>query len=62
MVDNGSEFYNRSMKSWLEKNTAEISSKYNGGKSLVAERFITILKNKISKCLTLISKNVYIDR
>ena len=50
------------MKSWLEKNTAEISSKHNGGKSLVAERFITILKNKISKCLTLISKNVYIDR
>ena len=34
----------------------------NEGKSVVAERFIRILKNKIFKHLTSISKNVYIDK
>ena len=37
-VDNGSEFYNRSMKSWLEKNDIEMYSTYNEGKSVVAEQ------------------------
>ena len=32
------------------------------GKSLVAERFIRTLKNKIYKYMTAISKNVYIDK
>ena len=36
-------------------------STYNEGKSVVAERFIRTLKNKIFKHLTTISKNVYID-
>ena len=36
-------------------------STYNEGKSVVAERFIRTLKNKIYKYLTSISKNVYID-
>ena len=36
-------------------------STYNKGKSVVAERFIRILKDKIFKYLTTISKNVYID-
>ena len=36
-------------------------STYNEGKSVVAERFIRILKNKIFKHMTIISKNVYID-
>ena len=31
----------------------------NEGKSVVAERFIRILKNKIYKYMTSISKNVY---
>ena len=39
-VDKGSEFYNRSMKSWLEKNDIEMYSTHNEGKSFVAERFI----------------------
>ena len=39
-VDKGSKFYNRSMKSWLEKNDIEVYSMYNEGKSVVAERFI----------------------
>ena len=45
-VDKGSEFYNRSMKSWLAKNDIEICSTHNEGKSVVAERFIKHLKNK----------------
>ena len=34
---------------------------YNERKSVVAERFITTLKNKIFKNVTAISKNVYFD-
>ena len=36
-------------------------STYNEGKSVVAERFIRILKNKIFKHMTAISKSVYFD-
>ena len=36
-------------------------STYNEGKSVVADRFIKTLKNKISKHMTAISKNVYFD-
>ena len=36
-------------------------STYNEGKSLVAERFIRTLKNKIFKHMMAISKNVYFD-
>ena len=61
-VDKGSEFYNRSMKSWLEKNDIEMYSTHNEGISVVAERFIRTLKNKIYKYITSISKNVYIDK
>ena len=43
-VDKGSEFYNRSMKSWLEKNYIQMYSTHNEGKSVVAEKFIRTLK------------------
>ena len=46
-VDKCSKFYNRSMKSWLEKNAIEMYSTHNEGKSAIAERFIRTLKNKI---------------
>ena len=36
-------------------------SAYNKGKSVAAERFIRMLKSKIYKHMTSISKNVYID-
>ena len=36
-------------------------STYNEGKSVVAERFIKSLKNKIYKHMTTIGKNVYFD-
>ena len=39
-VDKGNEFYNRLMKSFLQKNGMEMYSTYNEGKSVVAERFI----------------------
>ena len=35
---------------------------HNEGKSVVAERFIKTLKNKIYKYMTSISKNLYIDK
>ena len=34
-------------------------STYNGGTSVVAERFIRTLKNKIFKHMTAVSKNIY---
>ena len=37
-------------------------STHNEGKSVVAERFIRTLKNTIYKHITLISRNVYIDK
>ena len=39
-VDKGSEFYNRSIKLWLEKDDIGLHSTYNKRKSVVAERFI----------------------
>ena len=36
-------------------------SAYNEGKSVVTERFIRTLKNKIFKHMTAVSKNVYFD-
>ena len=59
-VDKGSEFYNRPMKSWLKDNGIEIYSTNNEGKSVVTERFIITLKNKIYKYITFnIKKCVY---
>ena len=37
-------------------------STHNEGKSVIAERFIRALKNKIYKYMTSVSKNVYIDK
>ena len=48
------------MKSMLQDNDIEINSTYNEGKSVAVERFIRILKNKIDKYMTSVSKNVYI--
>ena len=45
-VDKGSKIDNKSMKSFLQSNNIEMYSTYNGEKSVVAERFIRILKKK----------------
>ena len=59
-VDQGSEFYNV-FKKWLSDNDIILYSMYNEGKSVVAERFIRTLKNKLYKHMTAIGKNVYYD-
>ena len=61
-VDKGSDFYNNCFKKWLQDNDIGMYSTYNEGKSVVAERFIRTLRNKIYKYMTSISKNVYIDK
>ena len=50
------------MKLWLEKNDIEIFSMHNEEKSVIAERFLRALKNKIYKCMTSIPRNVYINK
>ena len=45
-VDQGGEFYNRDFKKWLSSNDIIMYSTFNEGKSVVAERFFRILKNK----------------
>ena len=40
MGSKGSEFYNRSVKSSLEKNVVEMYTTQNEGKSVIAKRFI----------------------
>ena len=60
-VDQGSEFYNKTFKDFLKTNNTEMYSTYNEGKSVVAERFIRTLKNKIFKHMTVISKDVYFN-
>ena len=37
-------------------------STHNEGKSVIAERFVRTLKNKIYKYMTSISTNIYIDK
>ena len=52
-VDKESEFYNFL---WLKDNDIEMYSIHNEGKSVVSERFIWILKTKIYKYMTSVSK------
>ena len=49
------------MESSLQNNNIEMYSTHNEGKSIVAERFIKTLKNKIYKYMTSLSRNVFID-
>ena len=60
-VDQGSEFYNCVFKKWLSDHDIIMYSTYNEGKSVVAERFIRTLKNKLYKHMTASGKNVYYD-
>ena len=58
-VDQGGEFY--VFEKWLSDNDINMYSTYNEGKSVVAERFIKTLKNKLYKHMTTTGKNVYYD-
>ena len=60
-VDEGSEFYNKVFKNWLKDKGIEMYSTYNEGKSVIAERFIRTLKNKLYKHMAAVDKNVYWD-
>ena len=60
-VDHRSEFYNKVFRYFLKDNDISMYSTYNEGRSLVAERFVKTLKNKIYKHMTSIGKNVYFD-
>ena len=50
------------LKKWLQDNDTVMYSTHNEEKSVVAERCIRTLKNKIYKYMTSISKNVYNDK
>ena len=60
-VDQGGEFYNHIFKKWLSDNDIIMYSTFNDGKSVVAERFIRTLKNKLYKHMKATGKNVYYD-
>ena len=51
--DKGTQFYNGSFKKWFQDNDIEMS--------LVAERLIRTLKNKIYKHMIAVSKNIHFD-
>ena len=63
-VEKGSEFFNISIKdnTMLQDNDIVMYSTHNEAKSVVGERFIKTLKNKIHKYMTSVSKTVYIDK
>ena len=61
LVAEGGVFYNKFFKRFLKTNNIEMYSTYNEGKSVVAERFIKTLKNKIVKHMTAVSKKFYFD-
>ena len=61
-VDKYTEFYIRPIKSWLQDNDIQMYLTNNEAKSVDDERFTRTLKNKAYKCMTLVSKNVYIDK
>ena len=58
-VDQGSEFYNNSFKDFSKINNIEMHSRYNEGKYVVAERFISTLKNKILNIRQLFQKCLF---
>ena len=60
-VDQGGGFYNHVFKKWLSGNDIIMYSTFMEGKSVVAERFIRTLKNKLYKHTTTTGKNVYYD-
>ena len=60
-VDQGGKFYNNIFKKWLSDNDIIMHSMYNEGKSVVAERFIRTLKNKLYKHMMATGKNAYYD-
>ena len=61
-IDKGGKVYKRLMNLWLQDKDIELYSTHNEKKFVVAERFNRTLKNKTYKCITSISKNMYINK
>ena len=61
-IDKSSEFYNRSITTWLGKKRHRNVFTTSWRKICYCWRFIRTLRNKIYKYMTSISKNVYIDK
>ena len=59
-VDEGKEFYNRTVKKWLSDRDITMYSTHNEGKAVVIERFNRTLKSRMWRHFTATSKNVYI--
>ena len=59
-LDKGSEYYNRSIKSFFQNNNTEMYSLHTEEKSVVAEIVIRTLKNKLYKYVTSVSKKMCI--
>ena len=51
-IDQGREFYKKLIQEWLDNNDILMYSKHNEGKSLIAEKFIKMLKSKICNKIT----------
>ena len=60
-VDQGGKFYNKLFKRFLKTNNIEMYSTYNEGKSVIAERLIRTLKNKIFGHMTAVYCDVLHD-
>ena len=61
-VDKDSEFFNSSVKPWVQYNDIEMHSTHSKGRSVVFERFMGTLKSKINKYMSSISKNVCVSK
>ena len=59
-VDQRSEFYNKNFKKWLKDNDITMYSTHNEGKSVIAERFIRTLRNKIYKNIRQLFQKMFI--
>lgn len=55
-VDKGSEFYSRSVKSWLQDNDVEMYLTHNKRKYVVAETLIKTSNKEIYKYMTSLTK------
>ena len=61
-VDKGNEFYNRSMKSFMQKNNIELQSTNYEWKSVFAQKYIRTLNNKISMWLQYQKMHILINQ
>ena len=60
-IDQGREFYNNLMQKWLDDNDILLYSIHDEGKSVVVERFVKTLKNKIYKKMIVNDEKSYIS-